>query len=79
MMLLMANAIALEGGLGFLGVGIDPPTPTWGAMIADGFAEIATEPHITFIPALLMFLTILSFNLIGDRLRKKADVRTGQL
>ena len=78
-MLLMAFAIGLEGGLGFLGVGIRPPTPTWGGDIAKGFEDITTEPHITFMPAFVMFLTILSLNLIGDRMRKFSDSRSSSL
>ena len=78
-MLLMAFAIGLEGGLGFLGVGIRPPTPTWGGDIAKGFEDITTEPHITFMPAFVMFITILSLNLIGDRMRKFSDARSSSL
>ena len=65
----MSIVIMIEGSLSFLGVGIPPPTPTWGAMIAEGFSDINTDPHITFLPALVLFLTVLSLNLIGDRLR----------
>lgn len=78
-MLLMAFAIGLEGGLGFLGVGIQPPTPTWGGDIAKGFEEIVEAPHMTFIPAFFMFLTILSLNLMGDRLRKMSDAKASSL
>jgi peptide/nickel transport system permease protein len=75
----MAIIIMIEGSLSFLGVGGPPPTPTWGGMIAMGFSDINTDPHITFLPALVLFLTVLSLNLIGDRLRRKFDLRGGAL
>ena len=75
----MSIVIMIEGSLSFLGVGIPPPTPTWGGMIAKGFTDIETDPHITFIPALILFLTVLSLNLMGDRLRRKLDVRASAL
>jgi peptide/nickel transport system permease protein len=75
----MAIIIMIEGSLSFLGVGVPPPTPTWGGMIAMGFSDINTDPHITFLPALVLFLTVLSLNLIGDRLRRKFDLRGGVL
>ena len=75
----MSIVIMIEGSLSFLGVGIPPPAPTWGGMIAKGFTDMDTDPHITFIPALILFLTVLSLNLMGDRLRKKTDVRASAL
>lgn len=71
----MSIVIIIEGGLAFLGVGFPPPTPSWGKMIADGFEEIARAPQVTFVPAGVMFLTILSLNMIGDRLRALTDVK----
>ena len=75
----MSIVIMIEGSLSFLGVGIPPPAPTWGGMIAKGFTDIDTDPHITFIPALILFLTVLSLNLMGDRLRRKMDSRASAL
>ncbi len=75
----MSIVIMIEGSLAFLGVGIPPPTPTLGGMIAQGFPDINTDPHITFLPALFLFLTVLSLNLIGDQLRKKFTVRESAL
>jgi peptide/nickel transport system permease protein len=75
----MSIVIMIEGSLAFLGVGIPPPTPTLGSMIAQGFSDINTDPHITFLPALFLFLTVLSLNLIGDHLRKKFIVRQSAL
>lgn len=79
MLLGMSRVIIIEGALSFLGVGLPPPTPSWGKMIADGFAEIGYKPHVTFIPSAWMFLTILSLNLIGDKLRSMTDPRTGNV
>lgn len=75
----MSIIIMIEGSLSFLGVGIPPPTPTWGGMIATGFTDINTDPHITFMPALVLFLTVLSLNLIGDRFRQRFVVRGSTL
>ena len=74
-LLVMAFAIILEGTLSFLGVGIPPPTPTWGSMIAAGLEELEDDPFIAFVPSAFMFLTILSLNLMGDRLRSFTDVK----
>ena len=71
----MSIVIMIEGSLAFLGVGIPPPTPTLGGMIAQGFPDINTDPHITFLPALFLFLTVLSLNLRGDHLRSRFVVR----
>ena len=71
----MSIIIMIEGSLSFLGVGIPPPIPTWGGMIAEGFADINTDPHMSFMPALVLFLTVLSLNLIGDRLRQELAFR----
>jgi len=75
----MSIVIMIEGSLAFLGVGIPPPTPTLGSMIAQGFSDINTDPHLTFLPALFLFLTVLSLNLIGDHLRKKFIIRQSAL
>jgi peptide/nickel transport system permease protein len=75
----MSRVIVIEGILSFLGVGLPPPNPTWGKMISEGYEEMDYAPHVTLIPALAMFFTILSFNLIGDRLRTLTNVRTGQV
>jgi len=75
----MSRVIVIEGILSFLGVGLPPPNPTWGKMISEGYSELSFAPHVTFIPAAAMFLTILSFNLVGDRLRTLTNARSGQL
>ncbi len=74
-LLVVSRIIVIEGVLSFLGLSVPPPHPTWGNMIADGQADLATLPYIPFIPSALMLLTVLSINLIGERLRARTDVR----
>lgn len=76
-LLIMSFTIVLEGTLSFLGVGLPPPTPTWGRMIAEGIDELADHPQIAFLPSVFMFLTILSLNMMGDRLRQLTDIKSG--
>lgn len=75
----IAVAIVAEGGLAFLGLSVAPPTPTWGGMINDGRTALETDPFICLIPCLVMFLTVLSLNLAGDRIREYLDVKEGGL
>ena len=75
----MSIIIMIEGSLSFLGVGIPPPTPTWGGMIAEGFADINTDPHLSFMPASVLFLTVLSLNLMGDCFRRRYAIRESSL
>jgi len=74
-LLLVAVMIVAEGALSFLGLGVPAPTPSWGGMIAEGKELLDEAPHVSLIPAATMFLTVLSFNLLGDRLREMTDVR----
>lgn len=69
--------IVAEGSLSFLGVGVPPPTPSWGSMIADGREALERVPHVSLIPAAVMFLTVLSLNLLGDALRRQAGTAAG--
>jgi peptide/nickel transport system permease protein len=78
-LLMVSRIIVIEGVLSFLGLSVPPPQPTWGNMIADGQADLATLPYIAFIPSALMFLTVLSINLIGERLRARTDFRGSAL
>lgn len=71
--------IVIEGALSFLGVGVPPPAPSWGGMISEGRSALETAPHISLIPAAAMFFTVLSLNVLGDRLRKRAESREGGL
>ncbi len=69
------QAIFLEAILSFLGVGIPPPTPSWGTMISNGYGVIFADPHQVLVPALAIGLTMLSFTFIGDGLRDALDPR----
>src|SRR5918996_1517699 len=71
--------ILLEGTLSFLGVGVPPPNPAWGLMIADGRGFLATAWWITLFPGLAMLLTVLAVNLMGDWLRDHLDPKLRQL
>ncbi|NOL50831.1 ABC transporter permease [Pelistega suis] len=73
MTLNVANNILLESSLTFLGLGIDPLTPSWGGMLADGRNYIQTAPWVTVFPGIAIMLTVLGLNLIGDWLRDRLD------
>jgi peptide/nickel transport system permease protein len=63
---LAALLIVAEGSLSFLGQGVPPPRPAWGTMIFDGNSKLQTDPHVVFVPAAVMFLTVLAFNRLGE-------------
>ena len=71
----VAGAILSIAGLSFLGLGIQPPTPEWGSMLSNARSYIRDGWHITVIPGLMIMLTILSLNLLGDGLRDALDPR----
>lgn len=71
----MAGAILLEAALSFIGLGAQPPTPSWGAMISDGRDFLRTAPWISIFPGLAIGLVVLGFNLFGDGLRDAMDPR----
>ncbi len=71
----LARTIVLEAGLSFLGLGIQPPSPSWGRMLADGRTYIASAWWIITLPGLALMLTVLSVNLLGDWLRDWLDPR----
>lgn len=73
--LTMAAAVLLESGLSFLGLGIVPPDPSLGAMVAGGQRHMASEPTVMLVPAILLSLIILAFSLLGDALRDWLDPR----
>jgi peptide/nickel transport system permease protein len=70
-----ANTILLEAGLGYLGIGVPPPAPTWGSMIAEGQPYFATAPHLVIVPGVVIVLTVLAFNLLGQGLQERLDPR----
>jgi peptide/nickel transport system permease protein len=69
----VGGIIILESALSFLGLGIQPPTPSWGGTLADGRALIRQFPHITTFPGIMIFFTVLAFNLLGDGVRDALD------
>lgn len=69
----VGSIIILEAALSFLGLGVRPPTPSWGAILADGRAYILRYPHISFFPGLMIVITVLAFNFVGDGLRDALD------
>jgi peptide/nickel transport system permease protein len=75
----VAIAIATEGGLAFLGLSVPPPAASWGALIAQGRPVLAEAPHVALIPAVVMFITVLMLNVIGDAAGKRFDTRGAAL
>jgi peptide/nickel transport system permease protein len=66
----------MEAGLSFLGYGVQPPTASWGSMIAEGRNELLEAPHIATIPGFVITVAVLSLNLFGDGLREALDPRS---
>jgi peptide/nickel transport system permease protein len=73
--LMVANAILLEAALGFVGVGVRPPEPSWGTMIGDGVNHILTGPHLAIVPGAMLVITVLALNVFGDGVRDAFDPR----
>jgi peptide/nickel transport system permease protein len=67
----MGVIIIIEGALSFFGLGVPPPAPSWGNMIADGQGVLSAEPRLVLIPSAALFITVLAFNLLGDALRAR--------
>ncbi|HEV3317154.1 MAG TPA: ABC transporter permease [Candidatus Angelobacter sp.] len=72
----MAGAILAEATMSFLGLGVPPPTASWGSMLNDGRAHLFDAPHLVLFPAAAVMLAVLSFNFIGDALRDYMDPRS---
>jgi ABC-type dipeptide/oligopeptide/nickel transport system permease subunit len=70
-----ANTILLEAGLGYLGIGVPEPAPTWGGMIADGQPYFVTAPHIVIVPGIAILVTVLALNLLGQGLQEAMEAR----
>jgi peptide/nickel transport system permease protein len=68
-----ATAVRIEASLAFIGLGVRPPTPTWGSMIRDGFENILDAPWLSIYPGLCVLALVFSLNLLGDGLRDAAD------
>lgn len=75
--LLVASAIVTEASLSFLGVGVQPPTASWGAMLRTGSQYLEVAPWMAFAPGAAIFVTVLAFNFVGDGLRQALDPRLG--
>jgi peptide/nickel transport system permease protein len=71
----MAAAIIAEGSLSFLGLGVEPPTPSWGSMLNEGRQFLLVAPHLTTYPGLAIMLTVLALNLVGDALQDRLNTR----
>jgi oligopeptide transport system permease protein len=70
------QAILSESTLSFIGLGLSPPACSWGTLASDGWRAFRTQPHLIAFPSLFIFITVLSFNLLGDALRDSLDPRT---
>lgn len=71
----IGHAIIAEASLSFLGLGVQPPHPSWGNLLRTGYREMSTAPWLSIYPGVAIFLTVLSFNLVGDGLRDAFDVK----
>ncbi len=72
---LIGVAIITEGALGFLGLSVPPPTPTWGEMLSTAVGELSRAPHVAIAPGVAITLAVFSFNVLGDALRDVLDPR----
>jgi peptide/nickel transport system permease protein len=71
----VANALLLEAALSFLGVGVQPPDPSWGSLIAEGVERITTAPQIAIAPGLVLAATVVGVNLLAVAARRALDPR----
>lgn len=71
--LIVGNAIQLEAALSFLGIGVQPPEPSWGTLVEEGVRRIETAPALALVPGVLIALTVLMLNLLGDGVRRAVD------
>jgi ABC-type dipeptide/oligopeptide/nickel transport system permease subunit len=72
---LVPAAIIFEAFLSYLGLGVPPPSPSWGAMTSEGYRSLQYAPHITLVPAFALALTLIALNAFGDGLRDALDPR----
>ncbi len=75
----IGSTILIAAALGFLGLGVQPPTPEWGSMLSRGRSYMSTAPHLVLFPGLAIALVVLGFNLVGDSLRDALDPRMREL
>jgi peptide/nickel transport system permease protein len=74
----MAGAIVGESALSFLGLGVQPPTPSWGTMLNGGRSHLLDAPHLTLFPGLAIAFLVLGFNFVGDGVRDWMDPKSGR-
>jgi peptide/nickel transport system permease protein len=74
----VAYAILTESALSYLGLGVQPPTPTWGNMLSGAQQYVWSRPHLAVYPGLLIMLCVLGYNIVGDALRDALDPRSGR-
>lgn len=72
----IAGVVVAEASLSFLGLGVQPPTASWGSMIRDGTGYMLVAPHMVLAPGLALLLVVLSVNILGDKLRDRLDVKS---
>jgi ABC-type dipeptide/oligopeptide/nickel transport system permease subunit len=70
------RGVLLEAGISFLGLGVSPPLPSWGTMISDGLSVMRSDPHVLLAPAVVLSITVLCLNLLGDAIRDAVDPRS---
>ncbi|MGH8848874.1 MAG: glutathione ABC transporter permease GsiD, partial [Polaromonas sp.] len=75
----LGTSIITAASLSFLGMGAQPPTPEWGAMLNEARADMVNAPHVALFPSLAIFLTVLAFNLLGDGLRDALDPKIDRM
>ena len=78
-LIIMAGLIVVEGSVAFLGLSVPPPTPTWGDMINKGRTNLDIAAHISLMPAMTMFVTVLALNFVGDKLQQHFEPREAVL
>ena len=71
----VAGVVIAEAGLSFLGLGVQPPVPSWGSMIRDGTRYMLVAPHLVIVPGTAILMVVLAVNLVGDSLRDRMDIR----
>jgi peptide/nickel transport system permease protein len=75
--IVIAAMIVAEGSISYLGFGVPSPTPSWGGMVAAGQPKLKTNPHLVFVPAIVMCLTVLAFNRVGEHMRHRSSRERG--
>lgn len=78
-LVMLGVAILAEAALGFLGLSVRPPAPSWGSMIAAERGSLVDAPHAVFAPALVLFVTVLAINVVGERIRRLFDIKAQAL